>query len=170
MCHFLPVHHLGIAFLEGRVEGQNITYWYSVVRCLLSSFFFVLCSFLWWRIKHNFMKTYNFFFENFHLTHLLLQGTRWSREKTSTPSSRFSLLTEVELWFISWHFGIPPSPDSLVQLKSRLHRVTSNGFLKHLKWSARHKNFNNLLTTISSGEDFLLELGIFTTVEWRRCH
>ena len=24
MCHFLPVHHLGIAFL-GRVEGQNIT-------------------------------------------------------------------------------------------------------------------------------------------------
>ena len=25
MCHFLPVHHLGIAFL-GRVEGQNITY------------------------------------------------------------------------------------------------------------------------------------------------
>ena len=26
MCHFLPVHHLGIAFL-GRVEGQNITLW-----------------------------------------------------------------------------------------------------------------------------------------------
>ena len=25
MCHFLPVHHLGIAFL-GRVEGQNTTY------------------------------------------------------------------------------------------------------------------------------------------------
>ena len=24
MCHFLPVHHLGIVFL-GRVEGQNIT-------------------------------------------------------------------------------------------------------------------------------------------------
>ena len=24
MCHFLPVYHLGIAFL-GRVEGQNIT-------------------------------------------------------------------------------------------------------------------------------------------------
>ena len=24
MCHFFPVHHLGIAFL-GRVEGQNIT-------------------------------------------------------------------------------------------------------------------------------------------------
>ena len=26
MCHFLPVHHLGISFL-GRVEGQNSTVW-----------------------------------------------------------------------------------------------------------------------------------------------
>ena len=31
MCHFLPVHHLGIAFL-GRVEGQNITlgHWWTL--------------------------------------------------------------------------------------------------------------------------------------------
>ena len=52
MCHFLPVHHLGIAFL-GRIEGQNITslfpffYFYSVVRWnskihMLKSYFFLL--------------------------------------------------------------------------------------------------------------------------------
>ena len=30
MCHFLPVHHLGIAFL-GWVEGKNITRWQIVL-------------------------------------------------------------------------------------------------------------------------------------------
>ena len=37
MCHFLPVHHLGMAFL-GRVEGQNITVGMTHLSLYLSSF------------------------------------------------------------------------------------------------------------------------------------
>ena len=40
MCHFLSVHHLGIAFL-GRVEGQNITYTYECIYIYVCMYIYV---------------------------------------------------------------------------------------------------------------------------------
>ena len=53
MCHFLPVYHLGIAFL-GRVEGQNITHFFLRSKNLLNFLRRVKMFALFWKRVEQF--------------------------------------------------------------------------------------------------------------------
>ena len=74
MCHFLPVYHLGIAFL-GWVEGQNIT----KVLILLFTFFQFYSVVSWDSKVHNFTSSLFFFFFFFFFCWLLLGLAVWLR-------------------------------------------------------------------------------------------
>ena len=63
MCHLLPVHHLGMAFLAGS-KGQNITWWWCYEKCwnVLSPTTFstdIILLIIWNKFKNNYKDSKN---------------------------------------------------------------------------------------------------------------